>query len=136
MPGPIQCTVVSPERPLFEGRCERFVVPGSDGELGILPRHAPLIAKLGEGVVRLHLGPDEGGAVEKLAIRGGFLQVRKDVATLLVTDAVAAPDVSAEELRRELEQTIAELQHPPSDEAFRELLRRRRWIDARLSLVE
>jgi F-type H+-transporting ATPase subunit epsilon len=132
---PIACTVVSPERPLFEGRCERLVVPASDGELGILPRHAPLIAKLGAGVLRLHLPQDDGGNVERFAVRGGFLQVRADRVTLIVDAAVIPGDVDRDALEAELAAVLADLQHPASDEAFRELLHRRAWIEARLSLV-
>ena len=66
---PIHCTVVSPERPLFDGDVDHLVVPGSQGELGIYPRHAPLIGALGPGVVRLH----QGATIERYAIRDGFV---------------------------------------------------------------
>jgi F-type H+-transporting ATPase subunit epsilon len=135
MTAPLRCTVVSPERPLFEGGAEHVVVPGTKGELGIWPRHASLIAKLEPGVVRIHRPPSEGGAVEKFAVGGGFLQVRKDVVTLLVTDAQRKDDVDAKAARAELEKVLEELRHPSSDERFRDLLQSRRRLRAQLSLV-
>ena len=136
MTSPIATTVVSPERPLFDGHCERLVVPGWDGELGILPHHAPLIAKLGEGVLRLHLGNSDGGGVERFAVRGGFLQVKQDRVTVLVHDAVVPQDVDRASLEAELASLLESLQHPRSDEEFDELLHRRGWVQARLSLLE
>ena len=134
MTAPLRCTVVSPERPLFEGGADHVVVPGTKGELGIYPRHASLIAKLEPGIVRIHRPSSEGGGVEKFAVGGGFLQVRKDVVTLLVTDAQRREDVDPKAARTELEKVLEELRHPPSDERYRELLQSRRRLKAQLSL--
>ncbi len=120
----ISCRVVSPERPLFEGEVERLVAPGTVGELGIYPRHAPLIAKLGPGVVRLH-APD---GMQKIAIRDGFMQVRDDDVIILVTKAVRPEDVEKSDVEKELEIVLEELRHPDSEERFAELLDRRRWL--------
>jgi F-type H+-transporting ATPase subunit epsilon len=129
--GEIHCTVVSPERPLYDGRVERVVVPGSEGELGILPRHAPLIGALGPGVVRLHAK----GGDERFGIRGGFMLVKKDVVTLLVTDAVKPADIVRAKVESERESVLEQLRHPRSQEEFEELQRSRRWCDVRLALV-
>lgn len=131
MPATLRCTVVSPERPLFEGDADRVVVPGTRGEIGIYPRHAALIAKLDAGVIRIH----RATGAEKFAVGGGFLQVRKDTVTLLVTDAVRREDVDAAATRAELERVLEELRHPRSDEAYRDLLASRRRLTAKLSLV-
>lgn len=130
--GPIRCTVVSPERPLFEGGVDRVVVPGVEGEMGILPRHAPLIGSLGPGLVRLHAGSH----AERFAIRGGFVHVKKDVVTLLVTDAVRAADVDRAKLEEQHAAVLEALRHPRSSEEFQELLRERRWCEVRKALVE
>jgi len=135
MTAPLRCTVVSPERPLFEGGAEHVVVPGTKGLLGIYPRHASMIAKLEPGIVRIHRPSSEGGATEKFAIGGGFLQVRKDVVTLLVTDAQRREDVDAGAARDELMRVIEELQHPSSDERYLDLLQSRRRLKAQLSLL-
>ena len=136
MSAPIRCTVVSPERPLFDGGAEMVVVPGTRGQIGVLPRHASLIAKLEPGVIRIHRPAEEGGAVSKMAVTGGFVQVHGNVVTLLVTDAVVAEDVDAAALRVQLDDVLSKLQHPASDDDYRHLLTRRRELTAQLSLVE
>ena len=135
MASKVHCTIVSPERPLFEGTAQRVIVPGVDGEIGILPLDAALIGALGPGVVRVHLGPEDGGKLETLAIRGGFVHVKDDVVTLLVTDAVQPQDVDREKLRADLDATLEALQHPGTDEEFQELLTLRRWCEVRLALL-
>lgn len=132
----IRCTVVAPERPLFEGGADKVVVPGTKGQIGVLPRHAPLIAKLEPGVIRIHRSAEDGGAVEKMAVSGGFMQVLGNSITLLVNDAVTAADVKPAEARRALDEVLERLRHPASDEEFRADLIRRRSLSAQLSLVE
>lgn len=63
--------VISPERVLFEGQAPSVVAPAHDGEVGILPQHAPMMALLGTGELRL-------GSGERFRVRGGFLQVADD----------------------------------------------------------
>ena len=121
----LTCRVVSPERPLFEGEVDRLVAPGALGELGIYPLHAPLISKLGPGVVRLH----QGGEVKRMAVKGGFVEVKDDDVILLVTHAVIPEDVDKTTVERELANVIEELQHPSSQERFEELLEERSWLE-------
>ncbi|HJU73210.1 MAG TPA: ATP synthase F1 subunit epsilon [Gemmatimonadaceae bacterium] len=64
-------SVISPEKVLFEGEVESVVAPAFDGEVGILPQHAPMVTLLGKGVLRL----GEGGRAGRFEIAGGFLQV-------------------------------------------------------------
>ena len=128
----IRCVVVSPERPLFDGSVDHLVVPGSTGEIGIFPRHAPLIGALGPGVVRLH----QSGTIERYAIRGGFVHVKKDVVTLLVADAVKVTDTNRDAVLAELESVIAALRRPTSVGEYEELLQRRRWCEVRLGLMD
>jgi F-type H+-transporting ATPase subunit epsilon len=128
----IRCTVVSPERPLFDGDVDHLVVPGSEGELGVYPRHAPLIASLGPGVVRLHAKDH----VERFGIRGGFLLVKKNVATLLVADAVKPADIDRSKLESEAESVRESLHHPRSEEEFQDLLVTRRWCEVRAALLD
>jgi F-type H+-transporting ATPase subunit epsilon len=65
-------SVISPEKILFEGQASGVVAPGHDGELGLLPGHAPLMTVLGRGVLRL-----EGGSAgtQRFQVDGGFLQI-------------------------------------------------------------
>ena len=126
----ITCRVVSPERPLFEGEVERLVAPGALGELGIYPLHAPLISKLGSGVLRLHTA----AGVKRMAVRGGFLEVKDDDVTMLVTKAVVPEDVDRTTVEKDLSDTIDALQHPESEERFKELLAQRAWLETCLRM--
>jgi F-type H+-transporting ATPase subunit epsilon len=65
---PLHVSVVSPERVVFEGDVESVRAPAFDGELGILPRHAPMVTMLGTGVIRL-------GSSHRFTVQGGVLQV-------------------------------------------------------------
>jgi F-type H+-transporting ATPase subunit epsilon len=64
-------SVISPEKVLFEGTVDSVVVPAFDGEVGILPQHAPMMTLLGKGELRL----GAGGSAGRFQIEGGFLQV-------------------------------------------------------------
>jgi F-type H+-transporting ATPase subunit epsilon len=67
----LNVSVISPEKVLFEGQVESLVAPAFDGEVGILPNHAPMVTLLGKGVLRL----GDGGRAGRFTIEGGFLQV-------------------------------------------------------------
>lgn len=123
--GALTCRVVSPERPLFEGEVDRLVAPGALGELGIYPLHAPLVSKLAPGVLRLH----QGGDVKRMAVKGGFVEVKDNDIIVLVTHAATPDDVDRHTVERELADTIEELQHPSSQERFEELLEQRSWLE-------
>jgi F-type H+-transporting ATPase subunit epsilon len=77
--GGLQVSVISPERMIFEGEADSVVVPAWDGELGILRGHAPLMALLGTGHIRI----SRGGRTERFQISGGFLQVVNDRVSVL-----------------------------------------------------
>jgi len=71
----LKVSVISPERVLFDGEASSLVAPAYDGEVGILPRHAPMLTLLGRGVLRLEGGV---GGEQRFSIDGGFLQVADD----------------------------------------------------------
>ena len=124
--------VVSPARPIYEGDAAWVTAPAVDGQLGIRPKHAALVAALGAGPLRIGL---DGGRVARYAVRGGFLKVGDNRVTILVDRAVTETDVDAAEAERELEETKAELQHPKTDEEFADLLEARAWSEARIKLA-
>ncbi len=72
-------SVISPERTIYEGEADLVVAPAWDGEVGILRHHAPMLALLGEGDVRIRLGTAE----HRFYVSGGFLQVAEDAVTIL-----------------------------------------------------
>ena len=101
-----EVSLVTPEGAAYEGLAEMIVVPGADGEIGILARHAPLVAMLKAGSTRLYLG---GGNVVEFATGPGFFKVEQDRALALVDDAVDAREIDTQRARQQLEDAKAEL---------------------------
>ncbi len=100
-------SLVTPEGPAFEGEAEMIVVPGAAGDIGVLARHAPLIATLKAGSTRVHVSENE---ILEFATGPGFFQVLQDRAIALVDDAVKAEDIDDVRAREQLEQAQAELE--------------------------
>jgi len=99
-------SLVTPDGSAFEGEAEMLVVPGAAGEIGVLARHAPLVATLKAGSTRVHLG---GTEVRTFATGPGFFKVETDRALALVDDAVDVGEVDEERAREQLETAKAEL---------------------------
>ncbi len=76
----LDCTVLTPEGEVFHGPAQMVVAPGADGYLGILVNHAPLIATLGRGTLRVKR---DGGNTESWQVEGGFLEVLKNKVSVL-----------------------------------------------------
>ena len=106
--------IVTPERLAYEDDVDMVVVPGIEGELGILPHHAPLITTLGVGELRIK----KGGAEESFAIVGGFLQVRPDKVVVMAETADLASEIDLEKAqaaRREAERALETAANEPAD---------------------
>jgi F-type H+-transporting ATPase subunit epsilon len=102
---PLHLEIVTPERRAYDDQVDAVVCPGVDGELGILPHHAPLLTTLGIGELRIRKGNQE----EYFAIAGGFLQVRPDRVVVMAETADLASEIDlqkAQEARREAEQAL------------------------------
>src|SRR5262249_24378640 len=98
---------VTPEGPAFEGEVEMIVVPGASGEIGVLARHAPLVAMLKAGSTRIYVREAE---IREFATGPGFFKVEQDRALALVGDAVDALEIDRERARRQREEARAELE--------------------------
>ena len=109
-------SLVTPEGPAYEGEAEMIVVPGQAGEIGVLARHAPLIATLKAGSTRVYLDRDADD-VREFATGPGFFQVQNDRAIALVDDAVLASEVDDARARRQLEEAQAELERVDSGDS-------------------
>ena len=101
-------SVVTPDGPAYEGDAEMIIVPGAAGEIGVLARHAPLIATLKAGSTRVH--PGGGAEVLEFATGPGSFQVLQDRAIALVDDAVEASKIDDARARERLEAAQAELE--------------------------
>jgi F-type H+-transporting ATPase subunit epsilon len=109
-------SLVTPEGAAFEGEAEMVVVPGAAGEIGVLARHAPLVATLKAGSTRVYLNVDADD-VREFATGPGFFKVELDRAIALVDDAVAADSIDAERAQRRLDAAKAELERVDAGES-------------------
>jgi F-type H+-transporting ATPase subunit epsilon len=102
-------SLVTPDGPAFEGEAEMIIVPGAAGEIGVLARHAPLIATLKAGSTRVYLDRDAED-VREYATGPGFFKVELDRAIALVDDAVLANEIDDARAREQLETAERELE--------------------------
>ena len=82
----MQVKVVTPDKSFFDGKAESCVLPAFDGEVGILPGHAPMIARMGHGVARV----SQGGKTTRVAVYGGFVKIQDDEVVVLAGGAATA----------------------------------------------
>jgi F-type H+-transporting ATPase subunit epsilon len=91
MANTIHVDVVSAEESIFSGEAEFVVLPGESGELGIYPRHTPLITRIRPGAVRIQ--PAGGGEESLIFVAGGILEVQPSVVTVLADTAIRGHDL-------------------------------------------
>lgn len=109
----IPLSIVTPERPTWEGEVDALVVPAQEGQLGILPGHAPLLAQLRPGTVVIR----QGAEPRFLAVSGGFVEVFAGRVSLFAETAEMAEEIDAERARQAAEKARAALKHG-SEEKF------------------
>ena len=97
----IRCDIVSAEEEIFHGNAQMVIATGEMGELGIAPRHAPLITRLKPGQVRVQL---ENGEEQFFYVSGGILEVQPAVVTVLADTAIRAGDLDAAAARNAKEE--------------------------------
>jgi F-type H+-transporting ATPase subunit epsilon len=110
----IRLEIVTPERLVYADDVDAVAVPGVEGELGVLPHHAPLITTIGLGELRIR----RGGVEDHFAIIGGFLQVRPDKVVVMAETADMASEIDlerAQHARREAERAIETGYHEGAD---------------------
>jgi F-type H+-transporting ATPase subunit epsilon len=102
-------SLVTPDGAVFEGDAEMIVVPGAAGEIGVMARHAPLVATLKAGETRIYNDIDRD-ELQAFATGPGFFTVELDRAIALVDDAVSAKEIDVERAREQLEAAQRELE--------------------------
>lgn len=110
---PLQLEIVTPERQVFTDAVDMVVVPGVDGELGILPHHTRLISALGTGELRIK----QSGSEQVMLISGGFVEVRADKVVVMADVAEHSDEIDlarATEARKQAEARLGEV-HLPAD---------------------
>ena len=107
----IHVDVVSAEESIFSGEAEFVVLPGEAGELGIYPRHTPLITRIKPGTVEIT--PAGGGEKQLIFVAGGILEVQPKVVTVLADTAIRGADLDeakASEALRKAQEAMAKAQ--------------------------
>jgi F-type H+-transporting ATPase subunit epsilon len=103
----IRCEIVSQDRLVFQGDVDIVVLPGAAGEMGILPRHAPLLTTLKYGVIKVR----HGGKEEIFTVAGGIAEVQPDIVTILADAAENVEEIDvarAEAARRRAEEALTQ----------------------------
>jgi F-type H+-transporting ATPase subunit epsilon len=131
------CEIVTPEAILYTNEVQMVVATTSDGEIGILPLHAPVVTTLAPGEVRLRFG-DNATDWEYFSIAGGYLQVHEDKVIILADHAVSVSQIDAKRAKESvtlITERIAKL--PPDAEDDRaEMIRDLEWTEAQIRVAE
>jgi F-type H+-transporting ATPase subunit epsilon len=109
----LQFDLVSPEQLLLSEDVDMVTLPGSEGDFGVLPGHAPVLSTLKSGVVEVKGVED---ALSRLFVRGGFAEVNGDKVTVLAQEAIVLAELNVEELDKNLKNTEEDLVAAKSDE--------------------
>lgn len=131
------CEIVTPEKVLYTNECRMVVVPTTQGEIGILPMHAPIVSTLDQGEVRVMYGLD-GRSVEWFAISGGYVQVHEDKVIVLADNAEIASRLDLNRLAESIERNRALLAELPKEEgeARDRCERDLNWCQVQLKVAE
>jgi F-type H+-transporting ATPase subunit epsilon len=111
---PIRCEIVSQDRQVFSGDADMVIVPGSQGEMGILPNHAPLLSTLKFGVLRVRYQ----GKEQVFTIAGGVIEVQPELITVMADAAENVQEIDinrAEAAKRRAEEILKQGPPPDSD---------------------
>jgi len=112
----LNCIVVTPERMVYEQQADFVALTMFDGEIGIAPRHTPLIGRLGSGEMRI----TSEGSTHRYYIEGGFVEVLDDVITVLTNRAVPAGEIDEAVAREQLYSALTKQAGTPEQMAIRD----------------
>lgn len=130
---PIRVEIIAQDRQVWSGEVDLVVLPGGAGELGVLPRHAPLLTTLEPGFLRVKRGSEE----EVFTVVGGFAEVLPDKVIVLADAAEHVDEIDEERARRAKERAERLLESAPTDsEAYLAALAALRRANLRLQAVQ
>ncbi len=126
----VQFELVSPERLLVSRGVEMVVVPGSEGDFGVLPYHAPMISTVRPGIIEIHEG---GAVVEQIFVAGGFAEVTGERCTVLADEATPVKEIDKGAVQKQLDDVRGELAAASDDPTRDRLAARIDVLDAKLA---
>lgn len=129
------CEIVTPERIVYTNEVRMVVAPTIDGEIGIMPLHAPLVAALKPGEIRVMYGDNK---VEWFAIAGGYMQVHEDKVIVLADHATPASQIDVERARQALEyaERLMEELAPEAEGEINACVADLNWCQVQLKVAE
>ena len=130
---PIRCEIVSQDRIVYQGDADMVLLPGTDGEMGILPHHAPLLTTLKYGIIKVR----SQGQESIFTVAGGIAEVQPDILTILADSAENVEEIDvqrAEAARKRAEESLAK-GIPADSDAFLRMEAALRKSNLRLDAV-
>jgi F-type H+-transporting ATPase subunit epsilon len=126
--------VLTPQRELYDETVEQVTAQGALGQFGVLPEHIAFLTTLEPGALSFRR---PGGGEERLAVKGGYAEVRDNVMTVLADDAMPLAQIDVALARADLERAAAALETTPHDDPARPRLAEDvRWAEVRLALAQ
>jgi len=113
---PIRCEIVSQDRMVWEGDADMVTLPGTDGEMGILPHHAPLLSTLQFGVIKVRAH----GREEIFTVAGGVAEVQPDIVTVLAdaAESIGEIDIARAQAARDRAEEMLKAGPPPDTDTY------------------
>jgi F-type H+-transporting ATPase subunit epsilon len=111
---PIRCEIVSQDRMVFEGDVDIVVLPGMDGEMGVLPHHSPVLTTLKYGLIKVRIKNEE----QVFTVAGGVAEIQPKIVTVLADAAENVQEIDmarAEAARKRAEEALANVQPEDAD---------------------
>lgn len=131
MPDKVEFELVAPEALVFSATADMVVVPGSEGDFGVLPGHAPMISLVRPGVIDVH---DEGTVTARIFVAGGFAEVTETRLTVLAEEAAPVDDLDRGDIEARLDRAEKEAVAAETDEekaaAEKEIVRAQAMLGA------
>jgi F-type H+-transporting ATPase subunit epsilon len=131
---PIRCEIVSQDRQVFSGDADMVIVPGTQGEMGILPNHAPLLSTLKFGILRVRYQGQE----QIFTVAGGVIEVQPDLITVMADAAenVQEIDINRAEAAKRRAEEILKQGLPPDSDSYLKIESALRRSNLRLEAVK
>ncbi len=130
----LRVRILTPEKVVYEDNVDMVVAPGTDGEIGLLPLHAPLVTPLATGEMRVKHGEHQ----DYVAVSGGYLEVREDQVTVLADNADIASEIDvaeAERMKAQAEQKMKEARQGEREDEYQQAKNNLDWALTRLRVA-
>ena len=133
MPDTVKFELVSPERLLFSADVESVVVPGTEGDFGVLPGHARLISTVRPGVISVF---QNGKVTDRIFVEGGFAEVTPAGCTVLAEHALPVSEIQREQAQQAIQDAREDIEDAKDEQARTEAAKTLEVAEARLQAVD